>query len=317
MDIMDVDDQRFLPAKRKAAKKQKRRVVSSDEEDEDEDILEADSTAKRRASVTKGKLAASSRTKAKSTKSKGEKEIFIKDERKLPAPTASTSRASSIAAQTHSSDLTANDEAVSTTTTQTLADPATVRPATDKGPTDPPVPKRRKLPTIKKNKLQGTAGTTATSSAPSTAGKPPPLSPSTDDLVKPPVPAIQQRKTALSGTQDLDLSNHQVYASLFKGGGNTPRSGLNRREREEERRKELDRLRDEARAKRAEDAHTFDLQAQADKIARFERRLRAEGSSVLHPNFLAAKFRDEWEMERRRRRDDRGPSSMNKEEAGP
>lgn len=240
MDIIDVDDQRFLPAKRKAAKKQKRRVVSSDEgedvvidsdvdepdadddvEDEDEDILEADSTAKRRASVTKGKLAASSRTKAKSTKSKGEKEIFIKDERKLPAPTASTSRASSIAAQTHSSDLTANDEAVSTTTTQTLADPATVRPATDKGPTDPPVPKRRKLPTIKKNKLQGTAGTTATSSAPSTAGKPPPLPPSTDDLVKPPVPAIQQRKTALSGTQDLDLSNHQVYASLFKGVGVT------------------------------------------------------------------------------------------------
>lgn len=68
-------------------------------------------------------------------------------------------------------------------------------------------------------------------------------------------------------------------------------------------------MRDEARAKRAEEAKVmFDLQAQAEKIARFERRLRAENSSVLHPNFLAAKFRDEWEMERRRQRDDRGTS---------
>ncbi|KAI6039075.1 hypothetical protein EDC04DRAFT_1826882 [Pisolithus marmoratus] len=88
-----------------------------------------------------------------------------------------------------------------------------------------------------------------------------------------------------------------------------PGSGLTRREKEEERRKELNRMRDEARAKRAEEAKiSFDLQAQAEKIARFERRLRAENSSVLHPNFLAAKFRDEWEMERRRRRDDHGVS---------
>lgn len=48
--------------------------------------------------------------------------------------------------------------------------------------------------------------------------------------------------------------------------------------------------------------YTFDLQSQADKVARFEQRLRAEGSTVLHPNFLAAKFRDEWEVERRNRR---------------
>lgn len=47
---------------------------------------------------------------------------------------------------------------------------------------------------------------------------------------------------------------------------------------------------------------TFDLQSQADKIAHFEQRLRAENSTVLHPNFLAAKFRDEWELERRNRR---------------
>ncbi|KIL00401.1 hypothetical protein PAXRUDRAFT_821684 [Paxillus rubicundulus Ve08.2h10] len=67
-------------------------------------------------------------------------------------------------------------------------------------------------------------------------------------------------------------------------------------------------MRDEARAKRAEEAKfTFDLQSQADNIARFEQRLRAENSTVLHPNFLAAKFRDEWELEKRnKRRDERG-----------
>jgi hypothetical protein len=39
-----------------------------------------------------------------------------------------------------------------------------------------------------------------------------------------------------------------------QAGGSTPRSGLNRREKEEERRKELNKMRDEAKAKRAEEA---------------------------------------------------------------
>ncbi|KAL4074438.1 hypothetical protein V8B97DRAFT_1916300 [Scleroderma yunnanense] len=298
------DDQRFLP---RNSKKQKRGVISSDEDedvvidsdvdepdvDDDDDDNDIGSTAKRR----KGKAAAPSKSKAKGTKNKEEKEITIKDERIV----ASTSRASSVAAHTHSSDLTTNDDAVSAiTTTQASTDPITT---TDKDPADPLVPKKRKLPPIRKNKQPGNAATA--SSTPATAGKPPPLPLADDDLVKRPVPTIQQRKTALSGVQEVDLSNQQVYASLFKGGGNTPKSGLNRREKEEERRRELNRLRDDARAKRAEDAkHTFDLQAQTDKVARFERRLRAEGSRVLHPNFLAAKFRDEWEMDGRRRRDD-------------
>jgi hypothetical protein len=46
--------------------------------------------------------------------------------------------------------------------------------------------------------------------------------------------------------------------------------------------------------------HVFDLQAQWDKISRFEERLRQEKSSVLFPNFLAAKFKDDWEWQRRK-----------------
>jgi hypothetical protein len=39
-----------------------------------------------------------------------------------------------------------------------------------------------------------------------------------------------------------------------EAGGSTPRSGLNRREKEEERRKELNRMRDEYIAKRQEES---------------------------------------------------------------
>jgi hypothetical protein len=44
----------------------------------------------------------------------------------------------------------------------------------------------------------------------------------------------------------------------------------------------------------------LDLQGQWDKILRFEERLRHEKSSVLYPNFLAAKFKDDWERQRRK-----------------
>ena len=37
-------------------------------------------------------------------------------------------------------------------------------------------------------------------------------------------------------------------------GGSTPNSGLNRKEKEEERKRELNKMREEARAKRAEEA---------------------------------------------------------------
>lgn len=46
--------------------------------------------------------------------------------------------------------------------------------------------------------------------------------------------------------------------------------------------------------------HTFDLQGQLDKISRFEEKLRCDRSSALYPNFLAAKWREEWERDKRR-----------------
>jgi len=42
------------------------------------------------------------------------------------------------------------------------------------------------------------------------------------------------------------------------------------------------------------------LQGQAEKMARFEEVLVQRRSSALYPNFLAAKWREEWEREKRR-----------------
>ncbi|KAF9451024.1 hypothetical protein P691DRAFT_654317, partial [Macrolepiota fuliginosa MF-IS2] len=105
-----------------------------------------------------------------------------------------------------------------------------------------------------------------------------------------------------NATTDLDLSNPSLYAELFKNpAGNASRTGLNRRAKEEERRKELDKMRDEYKTTFAEQAKlSFDLQDQAEKMARFEELLRRRHSSALYPNFLAAKWREEWEREKRR-----------------
>ncbi|KAG8217515.1 hypothetical protein J3R82DRAFT_5663 [Butyriboletus roseoflavus] len=320
------DDSRFLPEdaslpskKRKksmvvsASTKKKPQVVYSDDEESNshvecdsveddlsdsvppvaevsDDDFEIDTPPKRgapkpKAGAAKGKAGKARQgqfkgAKAKSVKEKErDSEFCLKDERKLTVPPATTSRASSAAAQSQPSDLFSNDD---------------VAPSSTVDPLGQTIPKKRKLPPIKKTKTA-----TGTPTPTTTTQKPPPAP--AQELAKPSLPTSEQRKQALTGVRDIDLADSKIYAELFKGaGGNTPRSGL---KNAEERRKELDKMRDEARARRAEEAKfTFDLQSQADKIARFEQRLRVENSTVLHPNFLAAKFRDEWELERRNRR---------------
>ncbi|KJA27216.1 hypothetical protein HYPSUDRAFT_35816 [Hypholoma sublateritium FD-334 SS-4] len=161
----------------------------------------------------------------------------------------------------------------------------------------PPVniPKKQKLPTIKKNKLAVSSGVNTPQANPS--GTKPPLELGLNNKLN----HGEIRKTLINQT-DIDLSNKSIYQEIFlkmTGDGATPR-----RTKEEERRKELNRLRDEAKAKRTEEAqHSFDLQAQYDKISRFEDKLRAERSSALWPNFMGAKWRDEYERERRRQKE--------------
>ncbi|KAF5380973.1 hypothetical protein D9615_003954 [Tricholomella constricta] len=194
--------------------------------------------------------------------------------------------------------------------------PDTRSPSQPREPSSPP-PKKRKFPTIKKNKPPGTAfGSTSSAKAPSAAASAK-LAVPIPEAAKP--PAYGARKTpATLGNADFDLRNANVYNELFKpAGGSTPRSGLSRREKDEERRKELNKMRDEARAKRlAEMATSFDLQAQSDKIGRFEERLRVEQSSALYPNFLAAKWRELWERERRKAKEQGWADGRNWGETG-
>ncbi|KAF5358134.1 hypothetical protein D9756_001574 [Leucocoprinus leucothites] len=210
--------------------------------------------------------------------------------------------------------------------------------ATDGGKDDTPASsappaKKRKLPTIKKLKstaslggVGGSSGGTGTgpstpSSGMATGSKPPGLPP-------PPPGGVAGNGVNILGiaegskprpktnaTSDLDLSNPSLYAELFKNpGSNNSRTGLNRRAKEEERKKELDKMREEYKARFADESKkSFDLQGQAEKMARFEEVLRHRRSSALYPNFLAAKWREEWEREKRRaeRRDYQPPSLPN------
>ncbi|KAG2157102.1 hypothetical protein DEU56DRAFT_905775 [Suillus clintonianus] len=325
-----------------AAKKKRQPVFSSDAEDAEVDIddlmdeddfldepfpdIEEEEFEPEAAPKRGGKAKASSSAKPKTTKvklvlgkggkAKGgkekekEKEIMIKDERKIPPP-GTPSVSTSVTAQSQISELFADDE-------PSVHPPSVVDPAvaSDQSALPPPELKKRKLPTIKKNKPSASTATSAQSQSAAASSKAPP---STDDISKISAPALSQRKAAgLMGAADFDLRDKSVYAELFKGaGGSTPRSGLNRREKEEERRKELNKMRDEAKAKRAEEAkHHFDLQSQADKIAGFEQKLRAHNSMALHPNFLAAKFREEYDKERARLRHHRERSQSATKEEG-
>ncbi|EAU88542.1 hypothetical protein CC1G_04248 [Coprinopsis cinerea okayama7 len=167
--------------------------------------------------------------------------------------------------------------------------------------TGPPPQKKRKLPTIKKNK-DGTAPTTpatAKSTVSSILSEVLPATPA------PRLPAAQQ------GVADLDLTNKNIYDQLFKGGASALSS--DRRAKEAERQKELMAMKEEWKAKRAveqRETPPFDLQAQYEKISRFEERLRTYHSGALYPHYLAGKWREMWERSKAREREQRERESQ-------
>jgi len=171
--------------------------------------------------------------------------------------------------------------------------------------------KKRRLPPIKKNK-PGTVPSVAGASSQSAASKPSPKPPEAksgsgfahEDAADP-LSALKRPKR-VNNQQEVNLNDRSVYESLFKhSGGSTPRAGLNPKEKEE-RRRELDRMREEDRARRAAGAeHVFNLRAQHDKIASFVDRLQARRSAALWPNILAVAFRQERERDERRQEQER------------
>jgi len=171
--------------------------------------------------------------------------------------------------------------------------------------------KKKRLPPIKKNKPTATPSTNVASNFPAT-GKPGPVPSeakagttlqegSVDTL------SVLKRPKRINKQQEVNLNDRSVYESLFKhSGGSIPRAGLNLKEKEE-RRRELDRMREEDRRRRAADAeHVFNLRAQHNKITSFVERLQARRSGALWPNILAVAFRQERERDDRRRERERG-----------
>jgi len=161
------------------------------------------SSTKSKAAKAKPLLAKGGKGKAGKEKEK-EKEIMIKDERKLPPGSPLSTN------QTLASNLFADDE--SSAPPPSAVENSAAVDHYNLQSTE--LTKKRKLPTIKKNKPAISAATSAPSQA-AVPSKPPPPS---EDVTKIIAPANQQRKpAALVGATDFDLRDKSVYAELFKG----------------------------------------------------------------------------------------------------
>ncbi|KAI0780700.1 hypothetical protein BD413DRAFT_9283 [Trametes elegans] len=276
------------PTKTKSSgKKPRRQVVWTDDEDEefddpevvvtDDDDFDPEPEYSDRRSA-KGKAGKGGTIKiggkSKVTKEKEDKEITFRDERKIHSSIHDFAKRPE--AQRSNSALTSE-----------LFDETSIS-------------KKRKLPPIKKNKPP-TTGSTAPST-PSTAkvasmaasaGEKSHLTPALTSN------QVGQRKPA-GASADLNLLDSSVYSELFKSapGVSTPNSGLNRKQKEEERKRELHRMREEARAKReAEGRNSFDLQAAPEKIERFVLH-RLRHSTARFPNVLGATFKEMYDQKR-------------------
>ncbi|KAK7014863.1 fructose-1,6-bisphosphatase [Favolaschia claudopus] len=293
-------------AKHKSSpKKKKSKVVLSDPESEDFDPADADESEPELPPepedddyLSEPKSTAK-RGKGKAGKGKGKKKpevkdiITARDERKRPVQdlTSTSAPGESGTPAVKRPRITKGDDG--TLVVDIMGDGGTSAAGTPAPPRDDattPAPMKKKLPQIKKNKLPGGAANAGTkASGPSGGGSltTKVVSIPTEESKLPPPIGSGARKATLPVSTDVDLSSPSVYAQLFKAGGASTPSGFTRREKDEERRKELDRMREEARNKRInEAAPAFDLQGQADKIARFEEKLRDARSPAVYPNHI-------------------------------
>ncbi|KAJ7583569.1 hypothetical protein C8J56DRAFT_954369 [Mycena floridula] len=281
-DIFADEAEEYGASRIQKSSKRLRKAVGDYEAEEENDseplLSDYDDDEEEKPRLGQGSKAKRAKGSGKS-KSGNTQEIFAKDERKLVPP--------SKRAKTLSSKL---EDAVVAPNTSTLSSPAN-GPA-QREDSSPPQ-KRRKLPTIKKIKSQ-------TPSTPSNSTVKPPAPATTKvDSALPPIPASGSARPLASniGVADFDLRNKNVYEQLMFTQG-PPRSG-----QKDDRRKELNKMREEYKAKRTQEAKPpFDLQDQMDRILRYEEQLRRmpNGGAVLYPNILGSKWKDEYERKRRR-----------------
>ncbi|KAH9945911.1 uncharacterized protein BXZ73DRAFT_95431 [Epithele typhae] len=260
----------------KPTKKVKRSVVFSDSEDE--------------------RFAPPRRAKSKS---KGMDEGFELDAEVVASK--KTSRASSVTktAKASGSGKEKEKEKEKEPPVPPVVDPARREDSGPRSMPDPlsePIPKKRKLPPIKKNKQPGSGSAGPSTPASHRTVPPAPTPVEKREGLAPTTNQVGQRKPAGAST-DLNLLDSSVYSELFRSaqpGASASSSGTDRKQKEEARRKELNKMRDEARAKREADArkHTFDLQAAPDKVQQYEEIIKARQSPAAFPNILGASLKE-------------------------
>ncbi|KZT32651.1 hypothetical protein SISSUDRAFT_1055262 [Sistotremastrum suecicum HHB10207 ss-3] len=168
--------------------------------------------------------------------------------------------------------------------------------STTPAPDPPPRPKRNKLPAIPKKLKSSLSGPNGSPHPSSNAPTPPPSAPPV--IIKP--PSAPQRAKA---STDFDLRDASVYQSLFGAGKSAsaakstaparPNVAVSvHKEREAQRRAELDKMRDEERVRRLKTPIiAADLHDQHYRISRFEDRLKGRKTAMSGPNLLAGAFR--------------------------
>jgi hypothetical protein len=166
--------------------------------------------------------------------------------------------------------------------------PTPPAPAKDK-PAEPA--RKRKLPPIRKNK-----------SSQLTTEAPRPVAPTATEpsIASTPLATTNAtgRQILEKATRDVDLRDPSILKDIMHQ--SLPRSNPNRREKDE-RRKELNMLREQYAKQLEKDyVNTFDLQAQRDKIEKFEGRLKRVDIPLVYPNILGARMRHDWEEQNKR-----------------
>lgn len=206
-----------------SGKKPKRQVVYTDSEEEfdDQDVVVTDDGdfepeeygASKKGAKGRGVKLIIGKGKRKSVK-KDEKGITFRDERKLlpPSSTIESSRRGKV-----------DDDKRNKSEEDTRFRAENDGPKSAfNDPLDEPIPKKRKLPPIKKNKPAGAS----TTGPPTAAVKPPVAAPTEKKESLTPAPTSNQvgvRKPAGAST-DVNLLDSSVYSELFKGAVCSPKT---------------------------------------------------------------------------------------------
>ncbi|KAH8833645.1 hypothetical protein DL96DRAFT_1754656 [Flagelloscypha sp. PMI_526] len=220
---------------------------------EDDDYLAMEEVSDSRTKASKSSNASKRKPSGKTKSAPKEKEIVIRDQRKiglLDSPGTSSSPAPASVAQ-------------------------------------------KKLPNFKKREGAG----------PSTPKPKPPVAPKEAQALKTPstipVATNASSRTVTKG-QDMNLNDPNEYKNLFKTAGNTASKNRNEEGKAIARRKEIEKLRQEAKARQTAEMNKnkFDLQEQLEAISAYEEEMAEEtnGNFLLYPNFLGVRWRMDWEQ---------------------